>query len=141
LRETSLICSRGFNEEHIGHCRRAGRTYRRPTEDSAHLRWPYSQRTALQSCLPLGSAEVTHPFHPLRGQRFVVLKLRTVSGVATLSVRHPDLGSFAIPREWTDWSSFDATALSQDTSLIIDAFGLVNLAMVVESLTRDSKRA
>jgi hypothetical protein len=89
----------------------------------------------------LGSAEVTHPFHPLRGQRFVVLKLRTVSGVATLSVRHPDLGSFAIPREWTDWSSFDATALSQDTSLIIDAFGLVNLAMVVESLTRDSKRA
>jgi len=61
--------------------------------------------------------------------------------VATLSVRHPDLGSFAIPREWTDWSSFDATALSQDTSLIIDAFGLVNLAMVVESLTRDSKRA
>ena len=52
---------------------------------------------------PLGSAEVTHPFHPLRGQRFVVLKLRTVSGVETLSLRHADLGSFALPREWTDW--------------------------------------
>ena len=29
----------------------------------------------------MGSAEVTHPFHPRRGQRFVVLKVRQVSGV------------------------------------------------------------
>src|SRR6516164_2506555 len=35
------------------------------------------------SSRPLGSAEITHPFHPLRGQRFVVLKVRTVSGVET----------------------------------------------------------
>ena len=30
----------GSNEERTGHCRRAGRTYRRQTEDSARLRWP-----------------------------------------------------------------------------------------------------
>jgi len=53
----------------------------------------------------LGSAEVIHPFHPLRGQRFVVLKVRIVSGVETLSLRHADLGSFALPREWTDWGA------------------------------------
>src|SRR6266699_3428665 len=65
---------------------------------------PQSHRTALLSHQPLGSAEVTHPFHPLRGQRFVVLKVRRVAGVETLSLRHYDLGSFAMPREWTDWA-------------------------------------
>jgi hypothetical protein len=89
----------------------------------------------------LGSAEITHPFHPLRGQKFVVLKLRRVSGVATLSVRHPDLGSFALRQDWTDWSAPDAPAALQATSLMIDALGLVELAMIVESLSRDSKRS
>src|SRR5262249_28366829 len=56
-----------------------------------------SRAAATKANQPLGRAEITHPFHPLRGQRFVVLKLRTISGVATLSVRHPDRGSFTIP--------------------------------------------
>jgi len=86
----------------------------------------------------LGSVEVTHPFHPLRGQKFAVLKLKTISGVATLSVRHEDLGSFAIPADWTDWSVSN-TPPSQ--SLMIDAFGLAELAAIVESLGHGSKRA
>src|SRR5260370_25885201 len=61
-----------------------------------------SHRTTLRSRQPLGSAEVTHPFHPLRGHRFVVLKVRRVSGIEALSLRHSELGSFAMPREWTD---------------------------------------
>jgi hypothetical protein len=85
----------------------------------------------------LGSIEITHPFHPLRGQKFVVLKLR-VSGVATLSVRHPDLGSFAIREDWTDWSVANTTPMSQ--SLMIDAFGLAELTEIVESLSRDAKK-
>ena len=54
---------------------------------------PHTRRTALLAHQPLGSAEVTHPFHPLRGRRFVVLKVRRVSGVETLSLRHVELGS------------------------------------------------
>jgi len=87
----------------------------------------------------LGSVEIIHPFHPLRGQKFSVLKLRTVSGKAILSVRHPDLGSFGIPEDWTDWSREDMPPSSQ--SLLIDAFGLAELAAIVESVARDSKRA
>jgi Family of unknown function (DUF5372) len=87
----------------------------------------------------LGSVEITHPFHPLRGQKFAVLKLRTVSGVATLSVRDPELGSFAIREDWTDWSVANTSPGSQ--ALMIDAFGLAELAVIVESLIRDSKRA
>src|ERR1700752_2780025 len=63
-----------------------------------------SVQTALWLSQTLGSAEITHPFHPLRGRRFAVLKLRKGSGVETLSLRHPERGSFAVPREWTDWA-------------------------------------
>jgi Family of unknown function (DUF5372) len=93
--------------------------------------------TALLSHQPLGSAEVTHPFHPLRGQRFVVLKVRRVAGVETLSLRHHDLGSFAIAREWTDWAPPGAPAVSAGKSLTIDAFGLLSLTELVTSLTRN----
>ena len=87
----------------------------------------------------MASVEVTHPFHLLRGQKFAVLKLRTVAGVARLSVRHPELGTFAIPADWTDWSVANAPLGLQP--LMIDAFGLAELAEIVESLSRDSKRA
>jgi hypothetical protein len=82
----------------------------------------------------LGSAEITHPFHPLRGQWFAVLKVRHVSGVATLSLRHAELGSFAVPQEWTDRGAPATEAL------MIDAFGLAELSVIVDFLTSDSTR-
>jgi Family of unknown function (DUF5372) len=84
----------------------------------------------------LGSAEVVHPFHPLRGQRFVVLKVRRVSGVETLSLRHADLGSFAMPREWTDWAPPGARASTNSVPLLMDAFGLIALAEFIENLAQ-----
>lgn len=86
----------------------------------------------------MGSAEVTHPFHPLRGQRFVVLKVRTVSGIETLSLRHHELGSFGMAREWTDWSPPDAVAVAIGPALVVNAFGLLELATMVQSVTRGS---
>jgi hypothetical protein len=82
----------------------------------------------------LGSAEVVHPFHPLHGQRFVVLKVRTVSGVETLSLRHTDLGSFAMPREWTDWARPGSQGCFGGQPLLVDTFGLVALAEFVATL-------
>ena len=46
---------------------------------------------------------ITHPFHPLRNQRFEVLKTRRVAGTDTLILRHPDRGSYTVAQEWTDW--------------------------------------
>jgi len=86
----------------------------------------------------LGSAEVTHPFHPLRGRRFVVLKVRHVSGIETLSLRHADLGSFAMPREWTDWAPPGRQASSGAVSLLIDASGLVALAELLASFAKNA---
>src|SRR3981081_752246 len=96
----------------------------------------HTRRTALLANQPLGSAEVTHPFHPLRGQRFVVLKVRRVSGVETLSLRHVELGSFAVPRERTEWGALDGQAApTGGQPLLIDAFGLSALTELVTLLT------
>jgi Family of unknown function (DUF5372) len=52
----------------------------------------------------LGWAEIQHPFHPLRGQSFPVLKKRRVAGVDTLILRGLEHGTFAVAREWTNWA-------------------------------------
>ena len=53
---------------------------------------------------PLVWAEISHPFHPLRGRRFEVLKKRRVAGIDTLILRELERGTFSVPREWTDWA-------------------------------------
>ena len=68
----------------------------------------------------------------------MVLKVRHVSGVETLSLRHAELGSFAMPREWTDWAPPDAPAVEFGPALMFDAFGLAALATLVLALRRDS---
>jgi hypothetical protein len=83
----------------------------------------------------LGSASITHPFHPLHGQRFSVLKIRRVSGAPVLSMRHGDLGSFAVPQDWTDRG---APREAAGAPLVIDAFGLCELAAIVDFCMRDS---
>jgi len=50
----------------------------------------------------LGWATVTHPFHPLRGRRFPVLKVRRTGGREVLSLFDEQQGTIALPREWTD---------------------------------------
>jgi Family of unknown function (DUF5372) len=52
----------------------------------------------------LGWAEISHPFHSLRGRRFEVLKKRRVAGVDTLILRELERGTLSVPREWTDWA-------------------------------------
>jgi hypothetical protein len=55
-----------------------------------------------------------------------------------LSLRHVELGSFAVPREWTDWAPPDAQAAPTDGQpLLIDAFGLLALTEFVTLLTRN----
>jgi hypothetical protein len=62
----------------------------------------------------------------------VVLKVRRVAGVETLSLRDPELGSFAMPREWTDWATPDREVCG--AKLLIDAFGLTALADFITTL-------
>jgi hypothetical protein len=49
-----------------------------------------------------------HPFHPLRGKQFTVLKSRLVRGVECLILKGSESGTFAVPRDWTDQARPDA---------------------------------
>ena len=49
----------------------------------------------------MGSAAITHPYHPLRGQQFPLLKIRRIGGVETGMLLGTD-GTFAVPLAWTD---------------------------------------
>jgi len=91
-------------------------------------------RTALDPSSHLGWAEIRHPFHPLRGQRFPVLKARRVAGIETLILRDFTRGSFSIARDWTDWADpnvIDARGLPAQQ---LDAAALLELAVLVERL-------
>src|SRR5260370_35616074 len=89
-----------------------------------------SARTALEPSSPLGWAEIRHPFHPLRGQRFEVLKKRRIAGVDTLILRELERGSFSVAREWTDWgdpSLSDSLGFPATTARCPVAFGVDQL--------------
>ena len=95
-----------------------------------------SAQTALDRNSHLGWAEIRHPFHPLRGQRFEVLKKRRIAGVDTLILRECKRGSFSIAREWTDWadpSLYESLGLQPQR---LDADSLLGLVALVEQLTK-----
>src|SRR5216683_1286164 len=82
----------------------------------------------------LGWAKIRHPFHPLRGQRFEVLKKRRIAGVDTLILRECQRGRCSIAREWTDWadpSSYDSLGFPPQR---LDANSLFELVTLLEQL-------
>jgi Family of unknown function (DUF5372) len=82
----------------------------------------------------LGWAEIRHPFHPLRGQRFQVLKARRIAGIDTLLLRELDRGSFSIAREWTDWADPSPYCSVDLPPRRLDADSLFELAALLERL-------
>jgi len=84
----------------------------------------------------LGWAEICHPFHPLRGQRFEVLKERRTGGVDTLLLRELDRGTFSIAREWTDWADPSPYCSLGLPPRRLDPDSLLELAALLEHLTK-----
>ena len=56
-----------------------------------------------------------------------------ISGVETLSLRHAEMGSFAVRRDWTDWAppGTPSEPIDGHQPLLIDAPGLLALAELV----------
>jgi Family of unknown function (DUF5372) len=97
-------------------------------------------QSALERSSHLGWAEVRHPFHPLRGQRFEVLKKRRIAAVDTLILRDCERGSFSIAREWTDWADpplYDSLPFQPQR---LDADSLFELVALLEELTRPKQK-
>ena len=64
------------------------------------------------------------------------MKVRRLSGQDSLSLRDPERGTFAMPRDWTDWAAPGLSSSPVREPLLIDAFGLVQLAELVACLKR-----
>ena len=89
----------------------------------------------------LGWAEIRHPFHPLRGQHFEVLKERRTGGVDTLILRELERGTFSVAREWTDWadpSLYDSLGFLPRR---LDAESLFELVALLDQLSTASHSA
>jgi hypothetical protein len=91
-------------------------------------------QTALAHSSNLGWAEIRHPFHPLRGQRFEVLKKRRVAGFDTLILREREHGSFGIAREWTDWADPSVNEVLSFPPRRLDGESLFDLVTFLEHL-------
>ena len=90
---------------------------------------------------PLGWARITHPFHPLSGKSFPILKVRRVAGADRLSLRSSADGSLAIPLEWTDQASPSAFADLGIEPSILDFRCLLELVELVQQLKSEKKTA
>ena len=97
-------------------------------------------RTAQVVSSNLGWAEIRHPFHPLRGQRFEVLKKRRVAGVDTLILREREYGSFGIAREWTDWADPSVSEVLSFPPCRLDGESLFELVTFLEHLRERGKK-
>ena len=86
----------------------------------------------------MGYAKITHLFHPFHGQSFQVLKIKNISGVETVSLKHPQRGSFAVPREWTDQSEPHLSILLGGLPCILEPYSLLELTELVQNLNKES---
>jgi hypothetical protein len=80
----------------------------------------------------LGWATVTHPFHPLLGKRFLVLKVRRLGGREVLSLFEDGHGTVALPREWTDQASPSPYSSVLEQAPILHAGCLLKLRELVD---------
>jgi hypothetical protein len=93
-------------------------------------------QTTLSSNPALGWALITHPFHPLKGRRFAILKIRKAAGREVLSLYDEQRGSLPIPRDWTDQAVPSANAGLIEPAPILDARCLLKLHDLVQTLTK-----
>ncbi len=84
----------------------------------------------------MGWATVTHPFHPLSGKRFLILKARKVGGREILSLFDEGNGTITLPREWTDQARPSLYISVLEPAPILDAACLLQLQERVQLIRK-----
>ena len=77
-----------------------------------------------------------HPFHPLRGEQFAVLKSRLVRGVECLILKGSEWGTFAVPRDWTDQARPDAYHDAEIASHFLKLESLLSIVELSNSISK-----
>jgi hypothetical protein len=102
--------------------------------------FPRLEATAHDPSASSGSATIKHPYHPLHGNAFPVLKTRCVGGVDSLILRGTSGGTFGVPLAWTDLAEPSPWELLEKDPPIFSAPFLWVLVELIDSLaTQDAK--
>jgi hypothetical protein len=105
------------------------------------LVFPPLPATTLDLSASLGSTAIKHPFHPLHGKKFAILKSRRLHGVETLVLQGTAGGTFAVPLAWTDQAEPSLWELLEKDPPIFHAPFLWTLVELLGSLsTQDAKK-
>jgi len=86
----------------------------------------------------LGRTEITHPYHPFRGQYFKILKTRKVAGEDTIILQGSDSGTLAVPREWTDQADPSTYDRLDICAPILCFRCLLDLTKLIEQIEKES---
>ena len=94
------------------------------------------ERLGQNALLPnesLGWITITHPYHPFRGQRFPIIKIRHRFNQETFILQGSELGTFTVPREWTD-RALPSLSHPSDSPLRLDVSSLLLLQKDLQRL-------
>jgi hypothetical protein len=84
---------------------------------------------------------ITHPFHPLAGQRFAILKVRKIAGQDVLSLFDEKRGSLTMPRAWTDQAEPCPFAGLPEAAPRLDVRCLLKLHELVQASLKNERGA
>lgn len=93
------------------------------------------RQTTTQVGLP--SVTVTHPFHPLRGKKLVLVNRRRKPN-SRLRVRGPEGKTFYILRDWTDFEAQQGRLPQAAPDRLLHIRGLRAAAAVISSIKAES---
>ena len=89
---------------------------------------------------PSGYIEIVHPFHPLFGQHFLLLKSRKVSGVECVILKGSLSGTFSVPKDWTSIRSGNDYEDTDAPPTVLRLECLIELTELVETLSKSISR-
>lgn len=95
----------------------------------------YPQHTTPSSPPPSGFVTITHPHHPLRGQRVEIIRIRRGLD-PDLIVKFPDGQHAAIALSSTDYLSAPETPSKPAAEHLLDLQGLRSVIQLIELIAR-----
>ena len=95
-------------------------------------------QTALNPKEGLGWAVITHPFHPLRNQRFRILNARIYAGRPALMLEGGSCGTFTVLRDWTDEAPL--SGVGEGKGSVLARAALLELAALLEAWKSPKKK-
>jgi hypothetical protein len=81
---------------------------------------------------------VTHPFHPLRGQRVEVIRIRRGTD-PDLIIRHPDGRHAAIAMSWTNYTAQPEVDRAPVAPPLLDVAGLRQVVQFIEHIRQPAR--